>query len=197
MDGSFLSDRGIWEEEDCLSASFLFEKHYDELLRLARQIRRRRMTHDTYLTGDLLHDAYMKLKQDHEWREKDHFLASIALALRHTLVSHARTRLAAKRGGGVKPESLDDVDPADDHTSAQLDRMLDVNASLEDLAVESPRLVKVIDCRFFAGYTEEETADLLGVTSRTVRRDWEKARAYLKLRFELAGKPNPQPDANA
>ena len=79
--------------------------------------------------------------------------------------------------------SLDDVDPADTDQTAQYDRVLDIDASLSELAKEAPRLVQVVDCRFFAGYTEEETATLLGVTSRTVRRDWEKARLFFRMRL--------------
>ncbi len=184
MDGSFFSDQDIWTEQNCRSAEHLFSSHYEELLDLARRIRRRRIVNDTYLTGDLLHDAYLKLNMASEWNEKDHFLASMALALRHALVSHARQRKASKRGGDEQIVSLDDgVSPGDFGQTDQLDRVLDVEAGLADLAQESPRLVQVVDCRFFAGYTEEETAALLGVTSRTVRRDWEKARVYFQMRF--------------
>jgi RNA polymerase sigma factor (TIGR02999 family) len=184
MDGSFYSDKPVWTEPNCRSAEYLFSTHYDELLDLARRIRRRRIVTDTYLTGDLLHDAYLKLNDGCRWNEKDHFLASMALALRHTLVSHARRRQASKRGGDDKIIPLDDASPADWGQTDHFDRVLDIDACLSELAKQSPRLVQVVDCRFFAGYTEEETAALLGVTSRTVRRDWEKARIYFRLRFE-------------
>lgn len=190
MDGSFSSDRDIWTENNCQSAQQLFSSHYDELLELARRIRRRRQVNDTYLTGDLLHDAFLKLKDDLQWNEKDHFLASMALALRHALVSHARRKLASKRGGAVKMVPLDQVEPVDRDQTAQYDRVLDIEAGLSELAKESPRLVQVVDCRFFAGYTEDETASLLGVTSRTVRRDWEKARAFFQLKFGHSGAPD-------
>lgn len=183
MDGSFYSDQDVWTESNCQSAEYLFSSHYDDLLDLARRIRRRRSVADTYMTGDLLHDAFLKLNDDYHWNEKDHFLASMALALRHTLVSHARKKLTSKRGGNEKMVSLDDVDPADTDQTAQYDRVLDIDASLSELAKEAPRLVQVVDCRFFAGYTEEETATLLGVTSRTVRRDWEKARLFFRMRL--------------
>lgn len=183
MDGSFLNDRTSWADQNCLSARYLFTAHYEELLNLARRIRRRKMSSDTYLTGDLLHDAYLKLKEEHEWNEKDHFLASMALALRHALVTHARSRKASKRGGGESAIPLDNVEVGDDGLADHLDRVLDVASGLAELADESPRLVQVVDCRFFAGYTEEETAALLGITSRTVRRDWDKARMFFQLKF--------------
>lgn len=183
MDGSFLYDKASWTDKNCLSARYLFSAHYEELLNLARRIRRRKMSSDTYLTGDLLHDAYLKLKEEHEWNEKDHFLASMALALRHALVTHARNRKATKRGGGEVIVPLDNVEVGDDGLADHLDRVLDVASGLAELAEESPRLVQVVDCRFFAGYTEEETAELLGVTSRTVRRDWDKARMFFQLKF--------------
>ncbi|KCZ53566.1 hypothetical protein HY29_16995 [Hyphomonas beringensis] len=186
MDGSFYSDAEIWPEAECHSAQRLFETRYDDLLLLARRIRRRRLASDTYLTGDLLHDAFLKMQREQHWRDEEHFLASMALALRHALIGHARNRKAAKRGGGQVGVSIDEVDVADDTDDGHLDRILDVKACLSDLAKESPRLVRVIDCRFFAGYTEDETASLLGVTSRTVRRDWEKARAYLKMRLDFS-----------
>lgn len=186
MDGSFYSDAGIWPEAERHSAQRLFETRYEDLLRLARRIRRRRLASDTYLTGDLLHDAYLRMQREEDWRDEEHFLASMALALRHALIGHARNRKAAKRGGGQALASIDEVEVADDADDGHLDRILDVEACLSDLAEESPRLVRVIDCRFFAGYTEDETANLLGVTSRTVRRDWEKARAYLKMRLDFS-----------
>lgn len=183
MDGSFPYDKVSWTDQNCLSARYLFSTHYDELLDLARRIRRRRIVSDTYVTGDLLHDAYLKLRDHYEWNEKDHFLASMALALRHAMVAHARNRKASKRGGGQVMISIDETEIADGDLSAHLDRVLDVAAGLKELAEASPRLVQVVDCRFFAGYTEEETAELLGVTSRTVRRDWEKAKVFFQLRL--------------
>lgn len=184
MDGSTLLDSDIWPEDRCREAAQLFERRYDDLLALARRIRRRRRANDTYLTGDLLHDAFLKLQADQGWRDEEHFLATMALAMRHVLISHARARKAAKRGGGQLEESIDNLNAADGWTSDHLDRILDVEAGLYELAALAPRLVRVVDCRFFAGFTEDETAKLLNVTARTVRRDWDKARAYLRMRLD-------------
>jgi RNA polymerase sigma factor (TIGR02999 family) len=97
--------------------------------------------------------------------------------MRHILVNHARDRMARKRGGGAANISVDD---APEISAAPDEMVVKINDALLELAELSPRLAQVVECRFFAGYDDAETARALGLTDRTVRRDWVKARAWLR-----------------
>lgn len=155
---------------------------YDDVRRLARRERRRFVGVDTLQTTALVHEAYLKIARAPEFNDRAHFLRAAALAMRHVLVNHSRERLAAKRGGGVAPLPLDEAG----EPGADVDQsLLDVHEALEQLSRLDTRLADVVECRFFAGYTEADTALALGVTERTVRRDWVKARAW--LRHQIAG----------
>lgn len=149
---------------------------YQDIRRLARRERRRVSAGVTMQTTALVHEAYLKLHDSPEFNNREHFLRAAALAMRHVLVSHARERLAVKRGGGEIPVPLEDAPqvPADDDAV-----LLEIHAALERLAKLNPRQAYVVECRFFAGFDEAETAIALGLTGRTVRRDWIKARAWL------------------
>jgi RNA polymerase sigma factor (TIGR02999 family) len=109
--------------------------------------------------------------------------------MRHVLVNYARDSIAAKRGGGAVVLPLEAATDVGMPQSEQA--LLDVNEAVARLAQLSPRLAQVVNCRFFAGYGEEETAQALGLTDRTVRRDWVKARAW--LRRELASGQSAAP----
>lgn len=114
--------------------------------------------------------------------DRNHFLRASALAMRHALINYDAGRRAAKRGGGARPLSLDEVaEPA----AAEAPDLVALGEALERLAELEPRLAQVVECRFFGGYSEEATAGALGLSARTVRRDWIKARAWLYR--ELAG----------
>jgi RNA polymerase sigma factor (TIGR02999 family) len=127
----------------------------------------------------LVHEAYLKLvdQTGDEWSNRAHFFALASIAMRHVLVDRARARCAHKREGARKRVTLDSESvAAADHPEA----LLDVNDALDRLAVVEPRLARVVECRFFGGLSEEETAETLGVTTRTVQRDWVKARMLLR-----------------
>jgi RNA polymerase sigma factor (TIGR02999 family) len=151
---------------------------YDELRRIAhRELRRERPDH-TLSTTDVVHEAYLKLR-DHPSvapGEQVRFLAVAATAVRRALVEHARRRDALKRGGGQRPVTFDDEAVVPEERS---DDLLALDEALTRLAALDERLAQVVECRYFGGLTEDETAAALGVTSRTVRRDWVKARAWL------------------
>lgn len=161
---------------DALAAE-LVPLMYADLCRAAHQLKRRSGSPDALDTTELVHEAWLKLRNSEGFADRSHFLRACALAMRHVLVNHARDRLAAKRGGGSAHRSLDELQqivlPVDE-------RLLEVNAALDRLAVLSPRLAQVVECRYFAGYGDEETAAALGLTDRSVRRDWVKARAWLR-----------------
>ena len=156
----------------------LFPVVYDELRRIARRQLRPAQSGETLGTTALVHEAYLKLVDQSraEWRDRAHFYAVAAIAMRQILVDYARQHAAAKRGGARRPVSLDEATiPAEDQAGA----LLELDEALTRLSRLDERLGRVVECRFFGGLTEEETAEALGVTARTVRRDWVKARALL------------------
>ena len=130
-------------------------------------------------TTGLVHEAYLKLvDQSHvDWSDHAHFLALASVAMRHLLVDEARSRAALKRGGERTQVTLDDETIAVDTCAETL---LAIEDALDRLAAAEPRLAKVVECRFFGGLSEKETAEALGITERTVARDWVKARVLLR-----------------
>jgi len=157
---------------------------YDELRRVARrQLSRHRRSVTLEATG-LVHEAYVKLADQTrlEAHDRGHFLAIAARAMRQLIVDHARRRQAEKRGGKESPVPLDGLEIA---AREEADHLTDLDEALGRLAAHSERMARVVECRFFAGYSEEETAEALGTSLRTVQREWQKARAW--LRVELAG----------
>ena len=155
---------------------------YEELRRAARRQRRGGREDDTLTTTALVHEAYLRLVDQTraDWHDRGHFFAVASIAMRQILVDHARERLALKRGGALRRVDLDENVVAGEEQSQSL---LELDEALGDLARLDPRLVSVVECRFFGGLTEEETAQTLGVTARTVRRDWTKAKALLYARL--------------
>ena len=129
-------------------------------------------------TTALVHEAYLRLVDQSkvEWRDRSHFFAVAATAMRQIVVDRARRRRAAKRGLGVRPAFLDEnvagVDP-------RTEEILALDQALGSLASLSERMVKMVELRFFAGLSIEETAEVLGLDARTVNRDWRVARALL------------------
>ena len=151
---------------------------YDELRRIAhRQLAGEREGH-TLSTTALVHEAYIKLEsQSHvRWHDRSHFLAIASQAMRRILVDYARQRCSLKRGGDCRRVTLDDGMLAVDERA---DVLIALDEALTRLAVLDIRQSRVVECRFFAGLTEDETAEALGVTPRTVRRDWVKAKGWL------------------
>jgi len=166
------------EQLDPAAAEALFPLLYQELRRIAhRQLAVERAGH-TLCTTALVHEAYVKLSaQTHaQFASRAHFLAVAAQAMRRILVTYARKVRADKRGGKWQRLDLDQVDiPVDERAEA----LVVLDGALDRLSALNPRLSQVVECRFFGGMTEEETAIALGVTDRTVRRDWVKAKGWL------------------
>lgn len=164
----------------------LVEKLYDALRQIARRERLRAGRPQTLQTTALISETYVKLADHPGWTSRAHFLATAATAMRHILVDAARARLAQKRGSGKAAESLDeafDVSAPGDSDVVRIDE------ALSELRALDARMASVVECRFFAGYSEEETAQILDVSERTVRRDWVQAKAWLyrTLREDGAG----------
>ncbi|MHA6203480.1 ECF-type sigma factor [Dyella soli] len=156
---------------------------YDELKRLAHHARQRSGSGATLQTTALVHEAYLKLRHARPWNDDAHFLRAASLAMRHALVNHAEANRAGKRGAGAKHV---DLDAALDIAAESDERILAVHEALNRLEQEAPRLVRVVECRYFGGCSEPETARALGMSERTVRRDWTLARAWLYRELEGA-----------
>jgi RNA polymerase sigma factor (TIGR02999 family) len=151
---------------------------YEQLREIARRQLRRLPRGESLDTTSLVHEAYMQLVGETgvDWQDRSHFLAISARAMRRIAVDHARRRSAEKRGGGLAAVTLE---PHHALAESQAETVLTVHKVLDELASVNERLVRVVECRYFGGYTEEETAAALGVNSRTVQRDWLRARAWL------------------
>ena len=152
---------------------------YEQLRAIARRQLAARGEDGTLNTTGLVHEAYLKLA-DHSnrtWRDRSHFFALASVAMRHVLVDRARARLAQKREGDRCRITLDDAVVA---VPDQPEVMLQLDEAIERLAAVEPRLARVVDCRFFGGMTDQEIADAMQVTRRTVQRDWVKARMLLR-----------------
>ena len=157
---------------------------YDELHRIAAcYMRRERPDHSLQATV-LVNDAYLNLvnQEERNWQNRSHFFALAAQMMRRILIDHARNRKAAKRGGGLPEIQLDEaLVIAED----KMEEVIAVDLALTHLAEWDPRLARIVEMRFFAGLTAEETAEALGISPRTVKRDWKVAKAW--LHGELSG----------
>lgn len=158
---------------------------YDELHRLAQRERWHAGRPDTLQTTALMHEAYLKLHKRADWGGREHFLGAAVTTMRHVLIDAARARLAAKRGDGVGTLPLTGSEDLAEDEQADHD-LVRLGDALHDLAAFDPKLSKLVDCRFFAGMSNEESAQLLGVTDRTVQRWWGQARAWLHSELALA-----------
>lgn len=151
---------------------------YDDLRRIARRALRRGRPDQTLTTTEVVHEVYLRMVDQTRVGpgERGRFLGIAAVAMRRIVIEYARRRQAQKRGGGQRPLSLDAAAVAGADRSEML---LVLDEALTRLAALNDRLAQVVECRYFGGLTDEETAEALGVTARTVRRDWVKARAWL------------------
>ena len=153
---------------------------YEQLRVLAHQQLRRRAGTDTVSTTVLVHEAYLKLSHHAgSWRDRNHFLAVAALAMRQILVDFARRRQAQKRGSNVAPVELAEWCTKVEGADAQAATLLELDEALTRLSQVDPRLGRVIELRFFGGLSVEEAAAVLNVSSATVRRDTRVARVFL------------------
>jgi RNA polymerase sigma factor (TIGR02999 family) len=147
-------------------------------------MRRERPDHTLQPTA-LLNEAYLRLvsQENTDWQNRAHFFGVAARLMREILVDHARARQAGKRGGLIEKFPLNEVHDFSPAKSRELVELDDALRSLEKL---DSKLARIVELRFFAGLTVEETAEVLGISPRTVKRDWSIARAW--LRGELSGK---------
>lgn len=156
----------------------LFEQVYDLLYGMARRQRRQWLGDHTVSATALVNEAYLKLidQARADYRDRAHFLAVAAQAMRHILIDYARRRRAARRGGDLERTELDDVFDLSDQ---RVDDLLDLQDAFDQLTALQPRQAKVVECRLFGGMTVEETAAALALSKATVKRDWAAAQALL------------------
>ena len=155
---------------------------YAELRKIAARQLRRQPAGEPFEPTDLVHALFVQLvDQRHAtWENRAHFFAVVAQMMRRILVDHARSRLAAKRGGSVMMVSLSDAaHAAGPSPEKQVCDVLAIDEALERLASQDPEQVRIVEFRFFAGLSVEETAEVLGRSPRTIKREWRLAKAWL------------------
>jgi RNA polymerase sigma factor (TIGR02999 family) len=167
-----------WRGGDEEAPRELFTLLYQQLRALARAQLRRQRHQDSLATTGLVHEAYLKLADQSrlDLRDRGHFLALAARAMRQIVVDHARRRGSLKRGGAAIVGVLDEATVAEEVKAAEI---LALDEALARLETVDERLSRIVEMRFFAGLSVEETASALGVSERTIKRDWQKARAFL------------------
>jgi RNA polymerase sigma factor (TIGR02999 family) len=163
----------------------LFSLVYDTLHDIAHYQRQSWHGDFTLNTPAIVHEAYLKLAADGspDWESHSHFLSVASKAMRHILIDYARRRKADKRGGGAVRVSLEDTSVPSldlvDLSDEKAESLISLDQALEKLAKLEPREARVVECRFFGGLTITETANVLGVSPMTVKRDWAMAQAWL------------------
>ncbi len=177
-----------WSEGDEAAGEELFPMVYGELRRISEVQIRKSSTPVTMQATEILHEAYLRLANQHErdWRSRSQFFALAATVVRRVLLDHARHRLALRR------DRRSEVDLEPHHeaylmTEARADELVQIHEALDLLATLDARRARVVELRYFGGLSVEETAEVLGVSAPTVKRDWAVARAWLRTRVP---KPN-------
>jgi RNA polymerase sigma factor (TIGR02999 family) len=151
---------------------------YDELRRTARRNLRRERSDTSIQTLELINEAYLKLvdQRESDWQNRAHFFAVAARVMRNVLVDRARARQFAKRGGGAKKVSVDQIIIASPEKDVNV---IDLHEALINLAELDERKSRIVELRYFAGLSVEETAEVMGISSITVKREWLKAKSWL------------------
>lgn len=175
-----------WRNGDRASRDKLAAAVYEPLRRLARGQLRHLRPGATLSSSDLVHEAYLKLADPKQldFKDRGHFFAVVATAMRHILVDHARRRAARKRGSGQRAQPLEEAALS---APTRDERLVALDEALSDLERLDPRLGRVVELRVFGGLSVEETAEALELSPVTVKRDWRKARAFLHLELDRAG----------
>jgi RNA polymerase sigma-70 factor (ECF subfamily) len=167
-----------WRSGDKAALDKLIPLVYKELRRMAHQYMRRERAGNTLQTSALINEAYIRLVDYNRmrWQDRAHFYAVAAQAMRRILVERARSRSRHKRGGGAQQVSLDE---AADVVADRAAGLIALDQALTDLFAISPRKAQVVELRYFGGLNIDETAEVLGISSPTVQREWRAAKAWL------------------
>jgi RNA polymerase sigma factor (TIGR02999 family) len=168
-----------WRNGNQAAFNELLPQVYDELRRLAEHYLRGERPEHTLQPSDLVHETYLRLVDEKaiDWRDRAHFFGIAAVRMRHILVEHARSRQAAKRGGGECRLSLSEADRLAEKGDVNL---LALDEALHRLEVLDLQKSRIVELRYFGGLTIEETAEALQISPTTVKRDWRLARAWLR-----------------
>jgi RNA polymerase sigma factor (TIGR02999 family) len=160
----------------------LVPRVYAELRQIARRALRGERPGHTLSPTALVHEAYAKLAKLNriQWQNREHFFAVAARSMRNVLVSYAVRRRRLKRGGGMPEVPLEDADEAEILSDDRAEQVLELHDALLELEKRNERHARIVECRFFAGMTIEETAVALGLSPATVKRDWQLLRAWLR-----------------
>lgn len=175
------SDKGYSGAERQLAEQFLRE-HYDVLLRIARAKRRRVGAGNTFNTTELIHDAIVRLNGRADFACSEHFLRACVLAMRHVIIDYARRKLTTKHGSGQQSVDFDAIEGALPEFGESPEQLVAIDELLAQLEEQNPRWLQVVDARYFGGMTETEASLALGISERTIRRDWRDARDWLAER---------------
>ncbi len=170
-----------WRGGDASAGEQLFRAIYAELHRQAARAMGREAFDHTLQATALVNEAYLRLVDQTrvEWHNRAHFFGVAAQLMRRILVDHARTRHAAKRGGGLRPVTLSDADNVQEADRDGID-VLALHEALEALSAFDPLQARLVELRYFSGLNIEETAEVLDVSPATVKREWAIARAWLR-----------------
>jgi len=176
-----------WRKGDLSAVENLTERIYGELRQLADNVLGRDWSNNSLQPTELVHEAYLKLMgaQSIDWKSRAHFFGIASRLMRQILVDRARRRAALKRGGSVPKISIESGGVEVGDQPSDFVDLLGLDSALTELAVQDDALSRLVELRFFSGLTVEETADALGVSPRTVKRDWRLAKAWLKRRLSL------------
>ena len=174
----------------------LFAMVYNELRQVAHAYMRRERPDHTLQATALVHEAYMRLfeGQEFNWENRKHLFCTVARSMRRVLVDHARRHRAERHGGAVRKVSLDEQGPA---ICQDLPQLIALSDALERLAELNPRQAQVVELHSFAGLTEAEAAEVLGVSLKTVKNDWRFAKAWLKTEMGIEADDPGTPRADS
>lgn len=180
-----------WSEGDSDAFDRLIELVYDDLRRIAHHHIELGASGGTVNTTALVHEAYLKLArvEGGAWDNRAQFFAFCSKAMRRILIDYARRRSAAKRGGSRTRVPLTEDAAVID---AEVTRMLSVEEALQELEQRDERMGRIVECRFFGGMSVPDTAEALGTSTRTVEREWARARAYLSHALQDSGLQRPE-----
>ncbi len=180
-----------WSNGDSAAGNHLVESLYPELRVIANQRLHGFSGDITLQATELLHEAFIRLNDQNQvtWANRSHFLAIASTVMRRILLDAARRRTAARRDRRVESPINEDTPPI---SSARAEEVIELDAALEELAAMAPRQARVVEMRYFGGLLQEETAEVLGVSVATVKRDWTIAKAWLYRRLNGVDESEPQ-----
>ncbi len=163
----------------------LFQQLYPELRRIAHARLYPSREAVPLGTTELVHESFLRLSRARSLQltDRKHFFTYAATVMRHVIIDLVREHRAERRGGDSDHVPLDDLDPAEHPAAAPDETLLQIHTALQELEALDPALARVVEMQYFAGYSQPEIAELLGLSERSVRRHWDKARAFLLTRM--------------